>query len=194
MPNPDGAECIHGVIKCICRCPIVLLNSKTKSRQACTNPMDPTQAKSLRDLLQTQQIASLGTLHEGQPSVSMTPFAILASGDGLVIHVSHLATHTKDMLLNPQVSFLVIAPPNPDVVAQATPRVTIQGRAMPCVESTQGQEARAAYLSRFPQSAYLFDFADFLLFVIQPISIRYVGGFGQATTITPEILAETLCI
>jgi heme iron utilization protein len=155
--------------------------------------MNPSQAKSLRDLLQTQQIASLGTLHNGQPYVSMAPFAILPRGNGFVIHVSQLATHTKDMLLNQQVSLLVVAPPIPQLPVQATSRVTIQGQAMPCADSTQGySEARAAYLSRFPQSADLFDFADFSLFIIQPSSIRYVGGFAQATTLTPEVLAETL--
>jgi hypothetical protein len=52
--------------------------------------------------------------------------------------------------------------------------------------------AKAAYLSRFPQSAELFTFSDFSLFAILPDSIRFVGGFAQATTISPETLAEVL--
>lgn len=155
--------------------------------------MNPDQTTALRDILQTQQIAALGTLHKGEPFVSMVPYAILPDGDGFVIHVSQLATHTKDMLLNPGVSLLIIALPNPEVPAQATSRVTIQGQARQCAESTQGYAgAKTAYLSRFPQSAEMFSFADFSLFVIHPSSARFVGGFAQASTIAPDVLANIL--
>jgi len=123
----------------------------------------------------------------------MVPFAILPGGTGFVIHVSQLASHTKDMLLNPGVSVLVVAPPVPDVSAQATARITVQGQAGQCVASSDGHaEAKAAYLARFPQSAGMFDFADFSLFVIRPVSIRLVGGFGQARTLAAGAFAEAL--
>jgi heme iron utilization protein len=155
--------------------------------------MNPAYAQTLRELLRTQQVASLGTLHKGQPYVSMVPFAILSGGSGFVIHVSQLATHTKDMLLSPQVSLLIVAPPTPEIPAQALARVTIQGQAVPYTDATQGHaEAKAAYLSRFPQSAEMFTFSDFSLFAILPNSIRFVGGFAQATTISPEVLANVL--
>jgi putative heme iron utilization protein len=155
--------------------------------------MNPAQAQTLRDLLVTQRIASLGTLHKGEPYVSMVPFAILPGGSGFVIHVSQLSTHTKDMLSSPQVSLLVIAPQSPEIPAQAVARVTIQGRAIQYKESDPGYaEAKLAYLSRFPQSNDMFTFSDFSLFAILPRSIRIVGGFAQATTITPEVLVEVL--
>lgn len=155
--------------------------------------MHPAQATALRDLLHTQRLAALGTLHQGEPFVSMAPFAILPGGGGFVIHVSRLATHTKDMMLNPAVSLLVVAPSPPGSSPQATARVTIQGQAQPCPDSTPGHaEAKAAYLSRFPQTADLFSFADFSLFVIRPTSVRFVGGFAQATTLDPAALAEIL--
>ena len=155
--------------------------------------MNPAYAQTLREILRTQQVAALGTLHNGQPYVSMVPFAILPGGSGFIIHVSQLAAHTKDMLLSPQVSLLVVAPPTPDVPAQALARITIQGRAAQVADATEGHaEAKAAYLARFPQSAELFSFADFSLFAILPDSIRFVGGFAQATTLSPETLAEVL--
>jgi putative heme iron utilization protein len=155
--------------------------------------MNPAYARTLRELLRTQQVAALGTLHKGQPYVSMVPFAILPGGSGFVIHVSQLATHTKDMLLSPQVSLLVVAPPLPEIPAQALARVTIQAQAEPYADLTQGQaEAKAAYLARFPQSAQMFTFSDFSLFAILPSSIRFVGGFAQATSISPEVLASVL--
>jgi hypothetical protein len=155
--------------------------------------MNPAYAQTLRDLLQTQQVAALGTLHKGQPYVSMVPFALLPGGAGFVIHVSQLAAHTKDMLLSPHVSLLVVAPPTPEVPVQGLARITVQGRAVQYTSGTEGHaEAKAAYLARFPQSADLFGFADFSLFAIWPDSIRFVGGFAQATTLSPETLAEVL--
>lgn len=155
--------------------------------------MNPAYAQTLRELLRTQQVAALGTLHKGQPYVSMVPFALLPGGSGFVIHVSQLAAHTRDMLSSPHVSLLVVAPPTPDVSVQALARITIQGRAVQYADAAEGHaEAKATYLSRFPQSAELFGFVDFSLFVILPDSIRFVGGFAQATTLSPETLAEVL--
>ena len=155
--------------------------------------MNPTYAQTLRALLRTQQVAALGTLHQGQPYVSMVPFAMLPDGSGFVIHVSQLAAHTKDMLLSPQVSLLVVAPPTPECPAQALARVTIQAQALQYTDASPGHaEAKAAYLARFPQSAEMFSFADFSLFAILPNSIRFVGGFAQATTISPQALTNVL--
>jgi len=155
--------------------------------------MNPAQAKALSDLLAIQSIASLGTLHEGEPHVSMVPFALQPERPDFLIHVSQLAVHTNDMLTNPKVSLLVIAPPSPEIPAQALARVTVQGLATQWTESDPGHAvAKAAYLSRFPQSATMFDLADFSLFVIRPRSIRFVGGFGQALTLTPGMFAEAL--
>ena len=123
----------------------------------------------------------------------MVPFAMLPGGSGFVIHVSQLSAHTKDMLSSAQVSLLVVAPQSPEIPAQAVARVTIQGDAMQYHESVPGYaEAKLAYLSRFPQSSDMFNFSDFSLFVIRPRSIRFIGGFAQAATITPEVLAEVL--
>ena len=155
--------------------------------------MKPAYAQSLHSLLRTQQVASLGTLHQGQPYISMVPFAPRPGGTDFIIHVSQLAAHTKDMLSSPRVSLLVIAPPSPGVTAQELARVTIQGEAVQLVSSTpEHAVAKAAYLARFPQSEPMFGFSDFSLFAIVPSSIRFVGGFAQATTISPEALAKVL--
>jgi len=148
-------------------------------------------ATALRSLLETQTIASLGTLHDGEPFVSMVPFALLPGGAGFIVHVSQLASHTKDMLENSDVSLLVIALPGPEVSPQATARITIQGRAIALEDSGPGHAmAKEAYLSRFPQSAMTFGLADFSLFAIRPRTIRFIGGFAQALSISPETLAE----
>ena len=139
------------------------------------------------------QTAALGTLHAGEPYVSMVPFALLTSNAEFAIHVSALAAHTKDMLENPAVSLLVVALPNPEVLPQALARLTIQGEArrLAADDSAHG-EAQRAYLARFPDSAMMFELTDFSLFAIRPRTIRFVGGFAQAKSLSAETLAKIL--
>ncbi len=143
--------------------------------------MTPTQADTLRELLEHQDIAALGTLHRGEPFVSMVPFALLPDGRGLVIHVSRLATHTSDMQLHPGVSVMVAAARTPGVPPQGLARATVQGDARFCVGETDDHAAaRDAYLSRFPDSEPMLAFGDFSLVTIVPRTVRIVGGFAQA--------------
>ena len=155
--------------------------------------MEPTVVAALKAMLAQQQVAALGTLHKGEPAVSMVPFALLPQGAGVVIHVSRLATHTGDMLGHAGVSLLVIAPPAPGVAAQATPRAAFAGDALQCpADNPAYAQARQAYLARFPESEPMFGFGDFSLFVIVPRSVRLVAGFGKATTLTPASFAKAI--
>jgi putative heme iron utilization protein len=158
-----------------------------------TAPMNPAQSQQLGRLLEGQRIASLGTLHQGEPYVSMVPFALLPGGPGFVIHVSQLSPHTRDMLESPRVSLLVVAPATAGTSPQALARLTAQGRAESGEASAPGYAAaRDAYLARFPEAADMFELADFSLFVIRPTSLRFIGGFAQAMTLTPEAFAAAL--
>jgi len=158
-----------------------------------TRRVNSEQTAALRELLHGQRIASLGTLRAGEPYVSMVPFALLPDGSGFVIHVSQLSSHTDDMLESPRVSLLVVAPETPGKPPQAVARIAAQGRAEACPASATGYAAaRDAYLSRFPQAADIFELPDFSLFTIRPSSIRYIGGFAQAMTLTPETFATAL--
>lgn len=155
--------------------------------------MDAEHAQALHDLVHAQPVAALGTLHGDEPFVSMVPFACLPDGSALIIHVSTLAAHTRDMQATPQVSLLVIAPPTAGVMPQALARVTIQGRAeRVAADSVEYAAAKAAYLARFADSEPLFGFADFSLFAIRPSSARYIGGFAQARTLSAMRLVEIL--
>jgi putative heme iron utilization protein len=123
----------------------------------------------------------------------MVPFALLPNASAFVIHVSQLASHTKDMVETRRVSVLVVAPDTGGTPAQALARVTIQGQAERCTESTPGYaSAQEAYLSRFPQAVSTFALADFFLFAIRPHSIRFIAGFAQALTLTPAAFATAL--
>lgn len=154
----------------------------------------------LQSLLREQPLAALGTAQSDEPFVSMVPFAVisnaaLTNSGKLIIHVSTLAAHTKHMLENARVSLMVMAAPSPDVSAQATPRVTIQGVAVQLDKaSVEYEKAKAVYVERFPQSLDLFGFADFSLFAITPASARFVAGFAQAMTLGAEEFHSALSI
>lgn len=155
--------------------------------------MDPSIALAVRTLLKSQPIAALGTLHDGEPYVSMVPFALLPKGPDFVIHVSSLAAHTGDMLASPKVSLLVIAPGSGEVAPQARARMTAQGEARQLPhEDPLYPEAKESYLSRFPDSEQMFALGDFSIFAIRPRLLRFVGGFAQARSMTAEGLARAL--
>lgn len=110
-----------------------------------------------------------------------------------MVHVSQLASHTKDMLDSPRVSLMVVAPVTSDKPPQATARATVQGRAEQIADSDPDYAAaREAYLATFPQSVDMFELADFSLFAIRPLSIRLISGFAQAVTLTPGAFATAL--
>jgi len=146
----------------------------------------------LRLLLRQQTVAALGTLHRGEPYVSMVPFALDEAVPEFLIHVSALSPHTRDMLEHPRVSLLVVAPDNGGR-PQARARATIQGDAVPLgADSARYAAARALYLQRFPHAADIFSLPDFSLFAIRPVSVRFIGGFAQAASLTPELFERAL--
>ena len=66
-------------------------------------PHEPRLTHALRTLLRGHRIAALGTLGEdGQPFVSMVPFAVEPVSASLVIHVSGLAAHTRNLQTTPR--------------------------------------------------------------------------------------------
>ncbi|MDO8276246.1 MAG: pyridoxamine 5'-phosphate oxidase family protein [Serpentinimonas sp.] len=158
----------------------------------------------LQRLLQAQRLAALATLHKGEPAVSMVPFALLPECGSAVVHVSRLATHSKDMLEHPAVALLMMADAQTGVQTDAQaddnplarPRLSLKGRALPCpVDSPRYAAARAAYQERLPEAQELFAFPDFALFVVELQSARFVAGFGRAYALTAErwraVLAPT---
>src|SRR5262245_21154183 len=91
--------------------------------------MNENTVRALQGLVCERSVAALGTLHDGQPYVSMVPFALAPDGRALVIHVSHLAAHSTNMRRDRRVSVLVMEPEGPGKMPQSLARVTIQGEA-----------------------------------------------------------------
>jgi putative heme iron utilization protein len=146
----------------------------------------------LRRLLDRQTVAALATLHGDEPGVSMVPFALFTAADGgtrIVIHVSELATHTRDMQRHARVALLVTGEAEPEVTPLARPRVALQCDAAELPRLAKDYiAAKKAYVGRFPDARPIFDLGDFSLFVLKPVSARLVAGFGKAFGLVAEPL------
>ena len=164
-----------------------------------SNPQDPTLprlTKALHTLLSTQRVATLGTCNEdGTPFVSMVPFAIDPVAGAVVIHVSGLAPHTRNLQLAPHVSLLVMEPEAPGAPVHALPRVTLEGKAsvLPPGDA-DWTSARTAYLARFPEAEPMTQLGDFRFVAISLSGARQVAGFGAARSVDAATLAQLLAM
>lgn len=159
-----------------------------------STPHEPRLSLALRQMLNTQRVASLGTLNaDGGPFVSMVPFAIEPTSACLVIHVSLLAPHTRNLLTNPAVSLMVMQPEVAGAPVHALPRVSMDGTAARLKpDSPSWQAARDVYLTRFPDAEPMTHLGDFSFVAIYPTAARQVAGFGTARPLEAEDLASVL--
>lgn len=155
---------------------------------------EPRLNRALRELLSAQRIASLGTLNaEGGPFVSMVPFAVEPSAASLVVHVSLLAPHTRNLLSNPAVSIMVMQPEVVGEPVHALPRISIDGMAARLQpDSPHWLAARRAYLARFPEAEPMTQLGDFSFVAIHPTAARQVAGFGTARPLKANELTSLL--
>lgn len=100
----------------------------------------------------------------GFPFATIVPFG-LDGQDRVVIVVSDLAVHTRNLRRDPRAS-VVVAEPGAD--PQRGWRLTLVGRFV------EDDRARAAYAGTWPIPAL----PDFHAFVFQPQTARLVAGFG----------------
>lgn len=155
---------------------------------------EPRLTRALRDLLASQRVASLGTLNaEGRPFVSMVPFAIEPEAACLVIHVSLLAPHTRNLLSEPTVSLMVMQAEVVGEPVHALPRVSFDGMAARLQPDCPAwRAARSAYLSRFPEAEPMTELGDFSFISISVTGARQVAGFGAARPLDAQEIAEVL--
>jgi len=132
-------------------------------------------------LLQQCRIGFLATVGEHSPETSMAPFAMCQGN--IVLHLSSLARHSKNILNQPNVGFMICTPERENQSPLALPRLSIQGK-IELVPDALLSASKAAYVERIPDAEQLFSFADFKFFQIVPSDMQWVGGFGSARSIT----------
>ncbi|CAN0913433.1 hypothetical protein LINGRAHAP2_LOCUS27923 [Linum grandiflorum] len=125
-------------------------------------------------------LSTFSQKYDGYPSGSMLDFASDVDGS-IILAVSSLSVHCKDLSANPKCSLLVARDPEDrnDLV------ITVHGDAIPVtsftpmVSNQDTATTRTAYLAKHP-NAFWVDFGDFQLLRIEPKVVRYVSGVATA--------------
>ncbi len=115
---------------------------------------------------------------EGFPFGSVAPFILDQSGCPVIL-ISTLAEHTKNIDVDPRVS-LIVQPYSPDM--QVAGRVTLLGLARRLDDKSA---LGPRYLRFHPQAESYFAMHDFSFYRIDPVRIRYIGGFGKIHWVEP---------
>lgn len=139
-----------------------------------------------------QRQAMLATSGDDGPNAGMVAVVVSADGD-LLLHLSRLAAHTRQILAQPQVAILLCQPDDESTVAdvQTLPRLTIYGEAHAIPrDDADYATLQQTYLQRLPAATMLFDFSDFVLFRVVVARGRFVGGFAQAKNLTRDALLQ----
>ncbi len=140
-------------------------------------------AREARQLLRAHRYGALCTLSkkfDGHPFGSITPYLVDHAGS-LLILISTLAEHTKNIQHDPRVSLITHNQGDPHIQTQG--RVTVVGTA----EITADKESSGRrYLRYFPEAQTYFAMHDFSFYRIVPQALRYIGGFGNIHWVKAE--------
>ncbi len=152
--------------------------------------MDDNARLLLARLIRDHRVASLGTLHDGEPLVSMILFAAEPDSGAFLLLASTLAQHTQDFLRDPRAGLMIAeTDDDPTRDPQALGRVSILGRIEP-ISLDEDEAAHARYLGTFPHAQQLFQLGDFALYRFVPHAARFVAGFGRAYNLAPSHLRQ----
>lgn len=155
--------------------------------------MDTDTALLLTRLVRSQRIAAFGTLRQGAPLVSMVLYLPAEDGSCLYLHVSRLAWHTKDMLVDARVSLSIAEADLAERDPQTLARISIRAEATPIANDAPAHAGlKTAWLARFPDSAINFELADFSFFRIEPRDARFVAGFGRIHNVSAAEITKLL--
>lgn len=148
-------------------------------------------ADALDQLLAGMQSLQLSTVGEdGEPHSGYTPF--MMDGSQVVVFVSQLALHTRDLLADNRASVMIISDEADSSQIFARTRVSYQCRAE--VVSRENEEYDPL-LTRFEQRhgkmiGLLRQLPDFVLFRLVPHRGQFVMGFGKAFRLSGEKLDQ----
>ena len=137
------------------------------------------------ELIASQQTLTLSTASANcVPDISYAPF--VRDHTGLFyIYVSELASHTANLLNNPQASIMFIRPESESSNLFARERAVFSCRVKEIARDDEIYTVRLnALQDKFGEVVSLLrSLSDFHLFALYPESGRYVAGFGRAFTI-----------
>lgn len=135
-----------------------------------------------REIIEAAAAGSLGTLTEkGSPFVSLVTVAA-TSPTTLVMLLSGLAKHTKNLEQRGDCSLLLVQPGGESGDPLAGARLTISGN-VKRLDRAEDDDARSIFLEKHPSASVYAGFGDFAFFQIDVAEAHLVAGFGRIETI-----------
>jgi heme iron utilization protein len=135
----------------------------------------------VQSLLHTTRVGMLATVGDAFPLASAVPFLPLQGWTELLLHISTLAAHTRNLLRDPRLSLLIMETDDPQKNPLALKRLSLQGTAglIDPHSPTYDMLARQ-FTDRFPDAAITMSLADFQLWRIDIQIAQFIAGFGRA--------------
>ena len=166
----------------------------TRAYNARVIELTPEERTALVELLAGSRWAALATAREEEPLASWVAIAADAEPGQFLLHLSHLALHTRYLLVNSRASLAFSEPDrDPGRDPQTLVRVSLTGRIVEIVrDSADYLAARARYLASLPHAEVQFGLGDFYLMRFETESARFVPGFGRAHRLGVETLRDLL--
>jgi len=146
---------------------------------------DPSEVlATLKNSVRTALLATLG--EDQQPHSGYTPFVF--NSNDIIIFVSQLSLHTRDLLANGKVSVMLIDDESLSTEIFARTRVSYQCSATVVEANDESYDALLDALQERhgKMMGLLRQLPDFVLFRLRPSAGQFVMGFGQAYKLTGE--------
>jgi hypothetical protein len=135
-------------------------------------------ARKARALMRSTDAGVLSThslAQKGWPFGSLAPFALTHEGRPILL-VSELAEHTRNLAADPRCCLTAFDPAQDD--KQAAGRASLLGEARRLPEAER-EAAAERYLALYPAQRDLLSMRDFGFWSIEPLRVRWIGGFGE---------------
>lgn len=147
--------------------------------------------RAARDLFLQQSFGVLATISldvAGYPFGSVTPYCADEQCRP-IIYISRIAQHTKNIIADSRASLTVVENNEGSDDVQAQGRLTCIGDALPM--GADEASARERYFRYFPSARQYDQTHDFVFFRLQPVRLRFIGGFGQIYWLEPTEFMAT---
>jgi putative heme iron utilization protein len=160
----------------------------------------PSHAERCRTLVARTRTATLATITSGRARGAATDGAMERDPAGFpyaslvtvafdergrpILFLSELAEHTQNLKAHAEASVLLTDPLDRHPEPLAASRLTLIGPCNRLEAEAERAAARATFLAAQPSAAYYIEFKDFAFYRLDPIALRYVGGFGRMSWVT----------
>lgn len=153
--------------------------------------MEQVDRDTVGQLLGARWATLASTNAKGTPLASQVAIAWDEGSSDVLMHLSTLAKHTRNVLEHPAAAISISEPDDGRDDPQTLARISLDGTVSVFDrESDAYQAAARRYLEQLPLAAPRFDFGDFNLFSFDVMSAQYVGGFARAFKISPQELHQ----